>query len=139
MKPSDVKISILVASYDEKTSENYRNCYVAEKQIDSKQLNITILYFNRSELDLSDETIRIQNFHFSKKLRWKNCWKIPKCLRCREAHSFQINKGIDPKFWYHKLMTWIEIVSKFYAIIFYTFREIIFQRAFRSHRVGSSF
>ena len=33
MEPSDFKISISVASYDEKTAENYRNCYVAEKRI----------------------------------------------------------------------------------------------------------
>ena len=33
MKPSELKISISVESYDEKTAENYRNCYVAEKRI----------------------------------------------------------------------------------------------------------
>ena len=34
MKPSsEFKISISVESYDEKTAENYRNCYVAEKRI----------------------------------------------------------------------------------------------------------
>ena len=32
MKPSEFKISILVKSY-EKTTEKYRNCYVAEKRI----------------------------------------------------------------------------------------------------------
>ena len=43
------------------------------------------MYSEISQLDLYDETIRIQNF--SRKLCWKNCWKIPKLLRCREAHS----------------------------------------------------
>ena len=32
MKP-DFKISIAVESFDEKTAENYRNCYIAEKRI----------------------------------------------------------------------------------------------------------
>ena len=31
MKPSEFKISISVQSYDEKTAENYRNYYVAQK------------------------------------------------------------------------------------------------------------
>ena len=30
MTPSEFKISIYVESYDEKTTENYRNCYGAE-------------------------------------------------------------------------------------------------------------
>ena len=36
MEPSKFKNSISVESYDEKTAENYRNCYVAEKHIFSK-------------------------------------------------------------------------------------------------------
>ena len=31
------------------------------------------IYSDRSELDLSNETIRIQKFYFSRKLWWKNC------------------------------------------------------------------
>ena len=31
-----IKISISVESYDEKTAENYQNCYVVEKLIISK-------------------------------------------------------------------------------------------------------
>ena len=38
MKPSKVKESISVESYDEKTAGNYRNCYVAEKR-PKKDLN----------------------------------------------------------------------------------------------------
>ena len=48
-----------------------------------------MIYSGRSELDLSDENIRFQNFRFSQKLWWKNCWKWPKVLRCRKVHSFQ--------------------------------------------------
>ena len=33
MKTSELNIFISVESYDEKTAENYRNCYVAEKRI----------------------------------------------------------------------------------------------------------
>ena len=40
MDPSEFKISILVVSYDEKTAEIYRYCYVAEKRIVSKLLKI---------------------------------------------------------------------------------------------------
>ena len=41
MKPSDYKISLSVEGYDEKTAENYQNCYIAESfkiitDIDSK-------------------------------------------------------------------------------------------------------
>ena len=32
------------------------------------------VYLDRSELDLSDTTIRIQNFYFCRKLWWKNWW-----------------------------------------------------------------
>ena len=46
MKPSEFKISILVESYDEKTAENYRNRYVAEKRIVSKLSKISIPNFN---------------------------------------------------------------------------------------------
>ena len=40
MKPSEFKISISVESYDEKTAENYRNSYVAEKPIVIAQILI---------------------------------------------------------------------------------------------------
>ena len=33
MKSSEFKISISVKSFDEKTGENYRNCYVPENRI----------------------------------------------------------------------------------------------------------
>ena len=34
-----------------------------------------MVYLDRPELDLSDESIRILNFHYSRKLWWKNCYK----------------------------------------------------------------
>ena len=43
MKPPEFKISISVESYDEKTAENYRNCYAAEKLIVFKLSKISIL------------------------------------------------------------------------------------------------
>ena len=55
------------------------------------------VYSNRSDLDLSAETIRIQNFYFSRKLWWKNCWKWPKWFRCHKAHSFQTINDVDSK------------------------------------------
>ena len=53
-------------------------------------------YPQRSEIDLSDETIRIQNFYFNRNLWWKNFWNLPKLLRCWKAHSFQTIRDIDP-------------------------------------------
>ena len=46
MEPSEFKISISVESYDEKTAENDRNCYVAEKRIISKVSKISIPNFD---------------------------------------------------------------------------------------------
>ena len=45
MKPSQVKISISIESYDEIAAENYRNYYVAEKRIVSKLSKISIPHF----------------------------------------------------------------------------------------------
>ena len=42
MKPSEFKISPSVENYDEKTAENYRNFYVAEKRINLKLSKISI-------------------------------------------------------------------------------------------------
>ena len=48
MNTSEFKISISVESYDEKTVENYRNLYVAEREkpIVFKLSNISIPNFN---------------------------------------------------------------------------------------------
>ena len=46
MKPSELKISVSVKSYDEKTDEIYRNCYVAENLIVFKLSKISIPNFN---------------------------------------------------------------------------------------------
>ena len=46
MKPSESKICISVESYDEKTAENYRNYYIAEKRIVSKLSKILIPYID---------------------------------------------------------------------------------------------
>ena len=42
MKPSEFNIAFSVESYDEKTAENYWNCYAVEKHIASKLLKISI-------------------------------------------------------------------------------------------------
>ena len=48
-----IKISISVEKYDEKTAENYLNCYVAEKQIIFKLSKISIRNFNSSNCRLA--------------------------------------------------------------------------------------
>ena len=50
--PSKFKISNPVESYDEKTAENDRNCYVTEKRIVSKQSKISIPNFNTTNARL---------------------------------------------------------------------------------------
>ena len=45
IKPSEFKSSISVKSYDEKTAEIYRNCYVVKKRIVSKLSKISIPNF----------------------------------------------------------------------------------------------
>ena len=46
LKLSELKISISVKSYDEKTDDNYRNCYVTEMRIVLKLSKISIPNFN---------------------------------------------------------------------------------------------
>jgi len=46
MKPSELKNYIFVKSYDGKTAENYRNCYLAEKPIVFKLSKISIPKFD---------------------------------------------------------------------------------------------
>ena len=52
MKQSEFKIDLVVESYDEKTAESYRKCYVAEKRIVSKLSKISIPYIKRITLRL---------------------------------------------------------------------------------------
>ena len=52
MQQSEFKISIPVKSYDEKTAEKYRNCYVAEKQR-SQILIAQIEYLNEDCVGIS--------------------------------------------------------------------------------------
>ena len=40
MKPSEFEISVSVKSYDEKTTENYQNCYVAKKNPQLSKISI---------------------------------------------------------------------------------------------------
>ena len=47
MKPSEFKISISIESYDEKTAESDRNCYVAENGIFSKLSKISIPNYDK--------------------------------------------------------------------------------------------
>ena len=64
-----------------------------------------MVHSDKSELDLSDVTIIIQNFPFSWMLWRKNGWKLLKLLRCRKTHSFQAIKLIDHTFELHKMKT----------------------------------
>ena len=59
MKPSELKKSFSVESYDEKTAENYRNCYVAKKRIVSKLSKVLILKFDSPNEDLNEDCSNI--------------------------------------------------------------------------------
>ena len=60
MESSEFKISISVESYDEKTTENYRNCYVAEERIIFKLSKILIPNFSSTNGKLKSKLC--QNF-----------------------------------------------------------------------------
>ena len=47
-----VRNSNFVKSYDEKTTENNRNCYITDKRIDSKLSKISILNFDSTNFRL---------------------------------------------------------------------------------------
>ena len=49
---SGLKISISVKSYDEKTAENYWNCYVAKKRIVSKLSKLSFQHFDSTNWKL---------------------------------------------------------------------------------------
>ena len=128
----------------EKKVEKYLKFFLCHLKIDFFCINKHFfpiwngVYSYISELDLSNKTIRIEKFHFGRKLWWKNCRKLSKLLSCRKEHSFQNFKDIDPKFRWHKLKTWIKIVSKFHFPILYAFRKIDRQRALRSGHLGQA-
>ena len=88
--------------------------------------------YDRYDPDLPDETIKMLNFPFSQKLWWKNCWNLPKLLRCRKASK--LSNLSFPKSEKHKFKTWLKIVSKSQIPIFCTFEEINRQRTSRSGR-----
>ena len=80
MKPSELKISISVESYDEKTAENDRNCYVAEKRIVSKLSKISMPNFDSSKFKTRIKIVSkfhaSPNFHASTKFHVKWSQKL---------------------------------------------------------------
>ena len=67
-------------------------------------LYIYRMYSDRSELDISDETVRIKSFLTVRGYDKKKIWKLPKLLRCRKAHSFQTIK-VFPNYHYDSFQT----------------------------------
>ena len=59
MKPSEFKISISVESYDEKTAENCRNYYVAEKRIVFKPSKISFANSISTMLLFDDNKVKM--------------------------------------------------------------------------------
>ena len=59
MKPSEIKISLLVKSHDEKTAENFRNSYVAQKRIVSKLSKFVIQILIAQIGDLNKDCVEI--------------------------------------------------------------------------------
>ena len=68
MKPLEFKIPISLESYDEKTADNYRNCYVAKKRIVSKLSKGLVLVSLRH----ADHPLQKEPFSFS----YQNCCAI---------------------------------------------------------------
>ena len=65
MKASEFKISVPVESYDEKTAENYRNCYVAKKRIASKLSKISIPNLITQIEDWNEDYLKISRSYLS--------------------------------------------------------------------------
>ena len=61
MKPSELKKFISVESYDEKTAENYLNCYVVEKRLVSKLSKISIPNLIALMEDLNEDCVKISH------------------------------------------------------------------------------
>ena len=60
MNQLEVKISISVESYDEeKSTENYRNCYVAKKIIVSKLSKVSIPNCNGKSVSMNKDCVKI--------------------------------------------------------------------------------
>ena len=61
------------------------------------------VYSDRSELDLSDETIRIKNFHLSRKLWWKyffgSFWKVSIYSRLTSCKMVPVLSFTPPHEW----------------------------------------
>ena len=63
MDSPELKNFISVESYDEKTVENYWNCYVAEKRVDSKLSKISIPNFSNKNWRLEWRLYKISQPH----------------------------------------------------------------------------
>ena len=59
MKLSEFKISFSIESYDEKTAENYRNCYVVEKRIVSKHQRYRFKILTSQIEELNENCVKI--------------------------------------------------------------------------------
>ena len=95
MQLSEFIKSVNFVSNLKKNEEKKRKNYIFDLKIDFfRWKNIFLIYnkvySDRSELDLSDEAVRIQKFQFYQKLWWKNNWKLPKLLPCGKAHIASI-------------------------------------------------
>ena len=73
------------------------------------------LYSDKTELDLSDGTIRIQYFRFTLELWWKNCWKLQKLLLPKKRIILKLSKISIPNFysknWRLEWMLWKNFTS----------------------------
>ena len=91
MKQSELKISDSVESYDEKTAEIYRNCYVAEKRTVSKLSKISIPSFDST----------------NRRLEWRlNQKNSPCCLESQRGDSWQRDL-------LGSILKWIDSVLKY--------------------------
>ena len=96
-----------------------------------------MVYSDKSKLDFPDETIIIQNFHFSQKLWRKNSWKLPKLLHLEKRLVSKLSEISTLNFNRPNWKFEMKIVSKFQLSIFHTFQEISRKTALLTDRVGA--
>ena len=120
-------MSIFGSNLKKKHCKKYHNFFLIWKTVYSDRLN-SIFKMKQSEFKIS---ISVESY------QEKTVQQVTILLRWRKAHSFQTIRDIDLKFWYHKLKTWLKILSKFQVPNFHSFWKIICQRSLGSSRAGS--
>ena len=128
MKQSEFKFFIQVESYDEKTAENYRNCYVTEKRIVSKLSKISIQNCNntnwRLERKLCHKIWRPYLLYFPRNKPSKNVMVWPGLVR--QGMFIVLNGLASPKMSIQSYFNFIQCLLKVFRAAWLSSRRPIY-------------